>query len=559
MNYALTVYPLSTGFRTRLQQALELEPTYLSLTELRRLSLPQMVTRLRSLGNARLVIPLEDESSRAILPVLKAVAALSNADSIEVRDQHLRAERISRWSLVTDVASLGAASAAAARDAVACRRDLSQLLGASRLAPSLAATGTALYLNANLWFGVKAGGSVGHVAGVVNALRDRERQVLYASAGGRTMIRPEVPLLELAAPRVFSLPYELSYYRFHRAVVRQLGSLAAPRFIYQRMSVANYAGVKLSRQWGVPLVIEYNGSEVWIAKNWGRPLRYHGLAAQAEAACLRHAHLVVTISDVLRDELIEKGVAPERIVSYPNCIDPALFNPARFTAADSAALRRRLGIAPDAVVATFVGTFGQWHGADVLARAIRQLVDEQRDWVVRSKVHFLLVGDGLKMPIVRDVLGDGGKRFVTLTGLVPQADAPSYLALSDVLLSPHIANTDGSRFFGSPTKLFEYMAMGKATVAADLDQIGEVLRDSVRVATLPTGDPTPDESKLAVLFDPGDLPRLIDGVKFAVDRPSWRTTLGRNARTEVLSKYTWPHHVGAILDRLHALSADRTL
>src|SRR5690606_28271722 len=110
-------------------------------------------------------------------------------------------------------------------------------------------------------------------------------------------------------------------------------------FIYQRLSAANYLGVIESRRAGVPLVVEYNGSEVWVAKNWGRPLQFHRLAAMAEAAMLRHAHLIVTISDVLRDELIVKGIDRRRIVSYPNCVDPVVFSPDRFSIRDVAALR----------------------------------------------------------------------------------------------------------------------------------------------------------------------------------------------------------------------------
>ncbi len=56
-----------------------------------------------------------------------------------------------------------------------------------------------------------------------------------------------------------------------------------------------------------------------------------------------------------------------------------------------------------------------------------------------------------------------------------QSEAPTYLAISDIVVSPTVPNPDGSPFFGSPTKLFEYMAMGKPIVASDLDQIGEVL------------------------------------------------------------------------------------
>ncbi len=54
---------------------------------------------------------------------------------------------------------------------------------------------------------------------------------------------------------------------------------------------------------------------------------------------------------------------------------------------------------------------------------------------------------------------------------------------------------DGSRFFGSPTKLFEYMAMGKGIVASRLDQLAEVL----------------EHDQTAWLVTPGDVEELADG------------------------------------------------
>jgi glycosyltransferase involved in cell wall biosynthesis len=318
------------------------------------------------------------------------------------------------------------------------------------------------------------------------------------------------------------------------------------------MSIANYAGVVLSRHWGIPLVLEYNGSEAWIAANWGRRLRYHDHAVDVENVCLRHAHVIVTISDVLRDELIAKGVEPQRIVSYPNCVDPTVFDPGRFDAADRTAIRARHGIPADAVLASFIGTFGRWHGADVLARAIRTLVDSHRAWLRQNRVRFLLVGDGATMPAVRGALGDGGcDEFVVLPGIVPQDAAAGYLAASDILLSPHIQNADGTKFFGSPTKLFEYMAMGKAIIASDLDQIGEVLRHSVRGdGSGWQGVPGQGETRLACLVPPGDVNALAAAIRRVVDRPAWRPVLGANARAEALEKYTWARHVDQILGSL---------
>ena len=75
----------------------------------------------------------------------------------------------------------------------------------------------------------------------------------------------------------------------------------------------------------------------------------------------------------------------------------------------------------------------------MLAKAIGQLIERDPRWVRASKVHFLLVGDGLKMPEVRSALGAHAHGpYVTLAGLVPQAEAPLHLSLIHIsrCLSP---------------------------------------------------------------------------------------------------------------------------
>jgi glycosyltransferase involved in cell wall biosynthesis len=122
--------------------------------------------------------------------------------------------------------------------------------------------------------------------------------------------------------------------------------------------------------------------------------------------------------------------------------------------------------------------------------------------------------------------------------------------MADMLLSPHVKNSDGSQFFGSPTKLFEYMAMAKGIIASDLEQIGEVLRNSLHRDRLPTADPCGDESFLALLTPPGDADALAASICFLVEHPRWCARLGANARAEALRKYTWRHHVSALLERM---------
>ena len=99
------------------------------------------------------------------------------------------------------------------------------------------------------------------------------------------------------------------------------------------------------------------------------------------------------------------------------------------------------------------------------------------------------------------------------------------------LVSPHVPNPDGTPFFGSPTKLFEYMAMGKGIVASNLAQIGEVL----------------EHKKTAWLVKPGDVKDLADGILRLAQDKKLREELGKNARQKAIKNYTWEENVKRLI------------
>jgi glycosyltransferase involved in cell wall biosynthesis len=352
-------------------------------------------------------------------------------------------------------------------------------------------------------------------------------------------------------PKLLGVPMDLFIFGFSQHIYRQLKGMffsGTPTVLYQRMSRSDYTGAKLSRRNGVPLIMEYNGSEAWGARHWGHPMLFERLARRAELVSLKAAHTVVTISDVLADELVEIGIPKSRIVVYPNCVDSTVFDSSRFTQPTIGALRARHGIAPDATVLGFIGTFGKWHGVDVLCAAIKQLVAERSGWLDQFKVQFLIVGDGFLGRFVEELIsGEGARKYVSWPGLVEQSEGPSYLAAMDILLSPHIPNPDGSRFFGSPTKLFEYMSMCRPIVASRLDQIEQVLSPALSASDLPERPADAGSRQLAILAEPGSVPQLMEAIKFAVERRDWRDVLARNAREEVVRKYQWSHHVDKII------------
>jgi glycosyltransferase involved in cell wall biosynthesis len=555
---ALLPYPPSAGLREQLEVELGEEPEYVNLAEIGRLRSFQTVVSLRKYKGRPAVVVVEDEASISAIPVLHAVATVAGASRVELFQPAIGRRRLRLGELVVGVA--GTLAATAAWTLVARRRTermLEQLAVTPREAAADIVGRRVLYLNSNLWFGLKASGSVAHVAGVVNGFVENGYEVDFFGPGEAPLLDPAVHVHKLPAPMPLALRQEANVQRFQRRAVMDVVRHGSPpyAFLYQRSSLGSYAGVSASRRLGAPLVLEYNGSEVWTAKRWGRGLRYENIALNAEEASLRQATLVVTVSDVLRDELLERGVEPERVIAYPNGVDPDRYRPSLLTDDERARLRERHGIAPEALVAGFIGTFGQWHGVDVLARAIVRLADVDPGIFQHHGLHFLLVGDGLRMTEVDEILRDRAvAKHVTLTGLVPQDEGARYLAASDILLSPHVPNADGSRFFGSPTKLFEYMAMGRAIVASELEQIGDVLRPGLRVGELPAGPPPADTAELAVLAKPGDVDELVAAIAWIVEQPEWRERLAVNARARVLERHTWRHHVDAVLERLGQLA-----
>jgi glycosyltransferase involved in cell wall biosynthesis len=394
------------------------------------------------------------------------------------------------------------------------------------------------------------GGSVGHTKGVVDALAGHGYSVDVFAAAEPPTTGKGVRCTKVALPKSVGYPQELNAHRYSRRFFRAARtgvSADRPAFLYQRYVLNDLSGVRLARSLGLSLVLEYNGSEVWAQRHWGRPLNLERPSRWIELACLRHADLVVTISEALRQEVLAAGVPEQRVIFYPNCVDTRIFDPGRFSEAARASMRQRLGIPATACALTFVGTFGRWHGAEVLARAIRMIPQHAGG----QEAHFLFVGDGLTAREVRSILSEeirDGR--VTMAGPRSADDIPVALAASDILISPHVPNPDGTQFFGSPTKLFEYMAMARPIVASDLDQVGRVLR-----GWTPASEEREDATPLAILAEPGNPKSLADGIERALRlEPAERRTLGERARARAIQAFTWERHVEAILDRLRQIS-----
>ena len=383
------------------------------------------------------------------------------------------------------------------------------------------------YLRSTPSPGTHAGGAATHINGFIDAAIELGAGINVISndyiAGLHesrlTLIDPEPTGTTRAA---FDLRNNLI---FSAGVRRELERRPVD-LIYQRYGRFTSAGVEACLRTRAPLFLEYNGSEVWIGKHWDMSGMIP-LLERFERLNLAAAQRIFVVSEVERQNLLRINIPADKIIVNPNGVDTERFHPG----AGGLAVRHELGVADDEVVAGFVGTFGPWHGVLTLAEAITLIPAE-------AKIRFMLIGAGRFRDEVEDrVRAADREHQVIFAGHVEHERVPALLDACDILLSPHVPLEDGSAFFGSPTKLFEYMAMGKAIVASRLGQIGDVLSDE----------------ETALLVTPADARELADAILRLSKSHDLRERLGSAARSAAVERHTWKRNAQRVLDEYRAL------
>ncbi|WP_255349318.1 glycosyltransferase family 4 protein [Thioalkalivibrio sp. ALJ7] len=124
-------------------------------------------------------------------------------------------------------------------------------------------------------------------------------------------------------------------------------------------------------------------------------------------------------------------------------------------------------------------------------------------------------------------------------------ELPTMMAECDVLVAPYLEKVsvhggggDVARWM-SPLKLFEYMAMLRPIVAADLPVLREVLRD---------GDN-------ALLAGPGKVDEWVRALELLRDDGELARRLGEQARSDYEARHTWDARAGHILSELRRIGA----
>ena len=243
----------------------------------------------------------------------------------------------------------------------------------------------------------------------------------------------------------------------------------------------------------------------------------------AEAQMVHKSHVVITICQELQDTVSEMG-AGERSLLIENVMGGDVDEPPSQSAAG---VRAAWGIASDAPLALYTGTFEPYQGVDLLIEAAAIVAARRPDARV-----LIVGGEPAQVEAAKThARAVGAASTVIFTGQQPAKDIPEFVEAADLLVSPRISGTN------TPLKIYSYLRSGKPIVATNLLTHTQVL--------------TPE---IAELVDPKPEP-IAGAMLQLIDSPAARRRLAAAAHLVAQEKYSRDSYLRRTADAYARLGA----
>jgi glycosyltransferase involved in cell wall biosynthesis len=252
----------------------------------------------------------------------------------------------------------------------------------------------------------------------------------------------------------------------------------------------------------------------------------HALLLLQERMSIAAATSVITVNDALRDRLVARGVAPERVGVVPN--SPAL---ARFDVGG----RPDREFCEDGVLRlVYAGALTPTYELDVVLQAIASIRAARPELALSLDLY----GRGDSAGALRALAAElGVAERIVFHGRVPIESVPAAIAAADIGLAP--TRRDTFTDVSLSTKIYEYAAMRRPVVASRLPPVERAF---------PPG-------ALSV-YQPGDPADLAAAILRLVDDAEARTAAVAQAY-EVARATAWEAARGPYLELVERLAGHR--
>jgi len=223
-----------------------------------------------------------------------------------------------------------------------------------------------------------------------------------------------------------------------------------------------------------------------------------GLLERANRLSYRSADCIIVLGEDMRQRLLAKGVAPEKLALVPDWVDCESIRPMT-----SSRFRSQFG---QSFVVMYSGNLGLSQQLETVLDAAALLRDE-------SAIRFALVGEGARKQWLVDRARQLGLRNVDFLPYRPREELAESLSAGDLHLVPLFPGAAGCVV---PSKIYGILAAGRPFVA--------IMEDSAEIARLAR------ENSVGFVVQPGDADGLARTIRQAAAEPAELAAMGVRAR-----------------------------
>jgi glycosyltransferase involved in cell wall biosynthesis len=359
----------------------------------------------------------------------------------------------------------------------------------------------------------------GHTVSVITGYPNYPEGKLYE--GWKLKFRQRETINDIPVMRTYEYPYHgknslkrmLNYISFMLSA--PFGLFGTEKFdviyVWHPPLTVGVAAWVIARLRRVPFI--YDVQDIWPDSVVMSGMMKEGfvvrLMRRLEKFVYKHANHIFVVTKGARENLIGKGVPPEKVTAMPHWIDENLFS--RGDDKTREQVRKEYGWDARFVV-LFAGNIGIVQGLDSVVRAA-SLLDKE------SKVLIALVGNGADKERLQNMVAEFDlQEKVQFIGWQPMEKMPAFMSAADALLV-HLKRSDITELV-IPTKTMAYLAAGKPILMAMNGAAAQLV----------------EESRAGIFIEPEEPNELAKAIiDFSQMSDEQRKEMGENGRTYLVT------------------------
>ena len=224
--------------------------------------------------------------------------------------------------------------------------------------------------------------------------------------------------------------------------------------------VNGLAAVNAGKILNIPSIYEVRG--FWEITRASREKGFkqsesYKIQKQLETQACQNATTVIALTEIVKDELINRGIEQEKIYVVPNGVDTDKMHPIE----KNQKLLSQLNWNGKFIIG-FIGSVVDYEGLSLLVQAADNIHQSGN-----NNIRYLIVGDGNNLENLKTEVAKKSLEYLfTFTGRIPYEQVKQYYSIMDVACYPRL-NWEVCSIV-SPKKPFEAMAYGIPVIASSV-------------------------------------------------------------------------------------------